>query len=145
MGSNNLETIITMNELGLQDSIPRHPNKKNISDDQARAVTSNVNSVIKPAHKGEATVIQNQSDYLAEGLRQLSDQNYYRRLDDVPTDDHNRMVVSNLEDMRLNGEITERAAPYLVTEEPHTPQLYLLPKNQQEHPPSPGETNSLSQ
>ena len=62
MGSNNLETIITMNELGLQDSIPRHPNKKNISDDQARAVkelSSNVDSVIKPAHKGGATVIQN--------------------------------------------------------------------------------------
>ena len=40
--------------------------------------------------------------------------------------------------MRLNGEITERAAPYLVTEQPRTPQLYLLPKINKKTCPVPG-------
>ena len=30
VGSNNLETVITMNEIGLQDSVPTRPTKKNI-------------------------------------------------------------------------------------------------------------------
>ena len=38
MGSNNLETIITMNELGLQDNIPQCPQKRNINNDQAKAI-----------------------------------------------------------------------------------------------------------
>ena len=99
MGSSNLETIITMNELGLQDSIPQRPKKKNISDDQAKAqkeLSSNADIVIKPADKGGATVVQNRSDYVAEGLRQLSDQNYYRPLDNSLTDEHNRMVMSGV-------------------------------------------------
>ena len=117
MGSSNLETIITMNKLRLQDSIPECPKKKNISDDQTKALkelSSNADIVIKPADKGGATVVQNRSDYVAEGLRQLSDQNYYRPLDDNLTDGHNCMVMSNLDTMRRRGEITERAARYLV-------------------------------
>ena len=60
MGSSNLETIITMNELGLQDSIPQRLKKKNISDDQAKVLkelSSNANIVIKPADKGGARVV----------------------------------------------------------------------------------------
>ena len=141
MGSNNLETIITMNKLGLQNSIPQRPRKSNTNNDQARAIkelSSNADQIIKLADKGGATVIQNRSDYVAEGLRQLSDQNYYRQLDSDPTDEHNRMVISNLENMRLRGEITERFARYLVTEEPRTPQLYLLPKIHKNINPVPG-------
>ena len=92
MSSNNLETIITMKELGLQDSIPQCPKKRNINNDQAKAVkelSSNVDIVIKPADKGGATIIQNRSDYVEEGLRQLSDQNHYRRLHIDPMDEHN--------------------------------------------------------
>ena len=141
MGSSKLEIIITMNELGLQDSIPQRPKKKNISDDQTKALkelSSNADIVIKPADKGGATVVQNRSDYVAEGLRQLSDQNYYRPLDDNLTDEHNRMVMSNLDTMRHLGEITERAARYLVPEELRTPQLYLLPKIHKNINPIPG-------
>ena len=75
---------------------------------------------------------------MREGLRQLSNQNYYRRLDSDPTDEHNRMVTSNLDNMHLRGEITERVARYLVTEEPRTPQLYLLPKFHKNINPVPG-------
>ena len=70
MGSNNLETVITMNELGLQDSIPPRLRKKNTEPDHLRALkelSANKNIVIKPADKGGATVIQNRADYVAEG------------------------------------------------------------------------------
>ena len=100
MGSNNLETIITMNELGLQDSLPYRSKKKNINNNQAKAI------------------------------KELSS--------NADLDQHNRMVVSNLENMRLRGEITEKTARYLVTEEPRTPQLYLLPKIDKNITPIPG-------
>jgi hypothetical protein len=40
------------------------------------------NIVIKPADKGSAVVIQNREDYIAEGLRQLSDRDFYRETRD---------------------------------------------------------------
>ena len=38
MGSNYLQMIVTINEFGLQDSIPQCRIKKNICDDQAKAL-----------------------------------------------------------------------------------------------------------
>ena len=84
MSSSNLETVITMNELGLQDSVPARPCKKNIEHDHLnvlKELSANTNIVIKPADKGGATVIQNRADYVAEGLRQLSDQCFYQPVD----------------------------------------------------------------
>ena len=42
----------------------------------------NTDIVIKPADKGSAVVIQNKEDYIKEGLRQLSDQNFYQEVPD---------------------------------------------------------------
>ena len=72
VSSNNLETVITMNEIGLQDSIQTRPTKKNIETAQLKALmelSAYNNIVIKPADKGDATVILNRADYDAEGLR----------------------------------------------------------------------------
>ena len=131
MGSNNLETIITMNEIGLHDSIPLRPTKKNIETTQLKALRElslNNNIVIKPADKGGAMVILNWADYVAEGLRQLSDQNFYQPIDDDLTTEHNQKFVGQLDNMLKWGEITERVARFLITREPRTAQLYLLPK-----------------
>ena len=131
MGSSNLETVITINEIGLQDSIPPHPRKKNIETTQLKALrelSANNNIVIKSADKGGATVIQNLAYYVVEGLRQLSDQNFYQPLDDHLTTEHHQKIAAHLDNMLKQGEITERVARYLVTKEPRTAQLYLLPK-----------------
>ena len=141
MGSNNLETVITMNELGLQDSIPPRPRKKNTEPDHLRALkelSANKNIVIKPADKGGATVIQNRADYVAEGLRQLGDQVFYKPLDSDLTTEHNTKIIAHLDNMLKRGEITERVARFLVTEEPRTAQLYLLPKVHKNVTPVPG-------
>ena len=140
MGSNNLETVITMNELGLQNSIPPCPRKKNTEPDHLRALkelSANTNIVIKPADKGGATVIQNGADYVAEGLK-LGEQSFYKPLDSDLTTEHNTKIIAHLDNMLKRGEITERVARFLVTEEPHTAQLYLLPKVHKNVTPVPG-------
>ena len=130
-----------MNELGLQDSISTHPRKKNTEPDHLRALkelSANTNIVIKPADKGGATIIQNCADYVAKGLRQLGDQGFYKPLDSDLTTEHNTKIIAHLDNMLKRGEITERVARLLVTEEPHTAQLYLLPKVHKNVTPVPG-------
>ena len=141
MSSSNLETVITMNELGLQDSVPARPRKKNVEHDHLNALkelSANTNIVIKPADKGGATVIQNRADYVAEGLRQLSDQCFYQPVDDDLTTEHNMKIIAHLDNMLKRGEITEKVARFLVTKEPRTSQLYLLPKIHKGTIPVPG-------
>ena len=40
---------------------------------------NNKDIIIKPADKGGATVIQNTSDYITEAMRQLSNEEYYKK------------------------------------------------------------------
>ena len=47
---------------------------------------SNPKIVIKKADKGSAVVVMNKDDYLREGYRQLSDSNFYEKIDTDPTD-----------------------------------------------------------
>ena len=89
-----------MNEIGLQDSIPPRPRKRNIETTQLKALrelSANNNIVIKSADKGGTTVIMNRADYVAEGLRQLSDQNFYQSTDDDLTAEHNQKVAAHLD------------------------------------------------
>ena len=94
--------------------------------------------MIKPADKGGATVILNRADYVAEGLRQLSDQNFYQPINDDLTTTHNEKIATHLDKMIKRGEITERVARFLITKEPRTAQLYLLPKAHKNVTPVPG-------
>ena len=64
--------------------------------------------VIKKADKGGAIVIQNREDYIKEGERQLSDEKFYRKLDDDPTSEHNEKVKTQLDLMLKRGEITRK-------------------------------------
>ena len=61
MGPNNLETIVSVNELGLLDMELTRPKASNVTQAQKASISellSNKNIVIKPADKGGATVIQ---------------------------------------------------------------------------------------
>ena len=141
MGPTNLETVISINELGLLDlEIPR-PKNHNITRSQKSSISdllSNRNIVIKPADKGGATVIQNRSDYITEGERQLKDENFYKLTDEDLTVKHNNMIADQLEAMRLRGEITQKVKDFLIIDEPRTPELYLLPKIHKGTYPVPG-------
>ncbi len=70
----------------------------------------------------------NRHDYIREGLRQLSDNNFYHPVDECLTNKHNSIIGARINQMVENGEISEKTAEYLHVSEPRTPQLYLLPK-----------------
>ena len=81
-----LEVFSRQNEIGLlQNKVP--PSKfDNLTRDEKKTLKSlslNKAIVIKNADKGGAVVVLNTTDYIKEGLRQLSDPYFYT---DTPTD-----------------------------------------------------------
>ncbi|XP_069134262.1 uncharacterized protein [Argopecten irradians] len=69
--------------------------KDNRSTSQRRALHSlqhNAEIVIKPADKGAAVVIMNRRDYISEANRQLSNAQFYQKLDRDPTEEHSKLV-----------------------------------------------------
>ena len=73
--------------------LPAH--KINLTPDQYDAITSlkdNKSIVIEKADKGTATVVMNHSNYLQEGVCQLSDTAFYQTLDTDPLSDHQREI-----------------------------------------------------
>ena len=57
-----------------------------------RSLSLNNDIIIKKADKGSAVVVQNRSDYIKEGLRQLSDRNFYRLQEENLTNAHNEII-----------------------------------------------------
>ena len=49
--------------------------------------------VIKPADKGSVVVLLNWEDYLTEGLRQLRDPKFYRKIPDDLSNDHMEAIA----------------------------------------------------
>ena len=47
---------------------------------------------IKPADEGGNIVIMIKEDYIQEGLRQLSDHNFYKVLEEDPTESYNNQI-----------------------------------------------------
>ena len=91
VGPLNLETIATMNELGLLEN-PRRSNITHLEKEALTSLTNNDTIVIKPADKGGAIVVMNRKDYIAEGLRQLDDKKFYQRLEE---DHHGKLLQGN--------------------------------------------------
>ena len=126
-----LEVFTMTNELELSLLKTHSPLSQNLSKAERQALdelANNAEIVIKSADKGSAEVIMDRQDYIDEGLRQLSDENFYVKLDECPTKKHNDMIGDKIQDILINGEISQKTAEYLHISEPRTAQLYLLPK-----------------
>jgi hypothetical protein len=141
-GPPNLEAMILTNERDLSNrnegSLPR---RKNLTPGERQALkdlTNNVNIIVKPADKGNATVIQNRIDYLREGYRQLSDEGAYKALDTDPTEDYRKEIWNLVEDMYQNGEIDQRVRDFLMDPVCKASRFYLLPKIHKGITPTPG-------
>jgi len=140
-GPANLEAMIISNEHSLNGYTPHSPVGHNLSVQEKEALTilkNNTNIVIKKADKGSAVVIQNRIDYINEGLRQLSDSNFYQEVPEDLTNKHNKEVSELINEMVVTGEISKDCAKYLYNAQPRTPQLYLLPKIHKNKLPVPG-------
>ena len=141
MAPTNLDAMIIFNEQSLNEYTPRAPSKHNLTKEEKEAITlllNNTNIVIKPADKGSAVVIQNRSEYITEGLRQLGDPRFYLETPIDLTSKHNLEVNDLVRQLLLHQEIGKKCADYLQIAQPRTSQLYLLPKIHKNKTPVPG-------
>ena len=140
-GPPSLESMVSVNEHFLNSCHLRAPSIHNLSMDEKSALAelkSATQIVIKPADKGSAVVIQNRDDYITEGLRQLSDSNFYTETDSDLTHNHNELIHSLASKLHEQGQISDKCRNYLCIQKPKTPQLYLLPKIHKNKTPVPG-------
>ena len=136
-----LEYMCFQNENSLQNQPPSTHKRANLHKtefDALRSLRSNTEIVIKKADKGSAVVIQNRTDYISEGLRQLNDKQFYKQVDSDLTSYHRDIVSRRVNDMLKSGEITQKCAEYLVIDNPKTANFYLLPKIHKGKLPPPG-------
>ena len=91
------------------------------------ALKQRTDIAIKPADKGGAVVVWNRGLYIQEAERQLSDTNYYQRVDHDLTMEHQAEVISVVEDAIKKGELPASASN-LIVDHSRTSRFYLLPK-----------------
>ena len=91
--------------------------------------------VITKAEKGDAVVIMHVERYVAEANRELSDNNFYRKLNHDPTPTYAERINNTIEQFKEEGLITETIAKGLKTHNPKTSNLYLNPKIHKEGSP----------
>ena len=126
-----LEIFIAQNNQDLFRSKINAPRRQNITKEQRQAIRelySNPNIVIKPADKGGATVIWDRSDYIKEGMRQLSDANFYNHTDTDLSKQHYEQIKLKIDDMVEKNEIDESCASFLSNPKYRTSNFYMLPK-----------------
>ena len=110
---------------------PKAFRKSNLTKNQKeglRTISLNPEIVIKKADKGSAIVVMNTKDYLREGYRQLSDPDFYCKLDHDPTPTIKEKIDQTLTQMRAKGLITEDNFDYLSIDNFSEGRFYLLPK-----------------
>lgn len=109
--------------------IGRTPNLTTGEKRALKELRNNTNIVIKPADKGNATVILDRAHYIGEGLRQLSVRDHYHPLEGLVYLETAKEVENILEDMVQKRVINGKQKKYLMGEGPPRPRLfYLLPK-----------------
>ena len=113
----------------------------NLTEGERKAIFELKNShqiVIKKADKGSCTVVQDRTAYIAEGMRQLSDENFYRQVPNDLTEKHRAEVQSVIDQMYEDDELDISVVNYLAEKDCRTPQMYFLPKIHKGVTPPPG-------
>lgn len=140
-GPPTFETFATLNEMALNKVPIRAPHYQNLDQNSKASLKSlarDPSLVIKQADKGGALVVWDKAAYIKEGHRQLSDTNFYRRLDHDPTEKFNSLINNFVGDLYSAGSITADIRDALTTEKARTPEFYLLPKIHKQISPPPG-------
>ena len=124
-----LELFIRQNEMDLlSHGIP--PNKfHNLSKGEKLAIKTlsiNKNIMIKPADKGQ-DVVQDVLDYINEGIRQLSDTNFYIETQEY-LKKHTLDINAFPKTMSESKEIDDKCYEYLYVSKERTSLFYMLPE-----------------
>ena len=95
-----------------------------------KTLKKNTNIIIKPADKGGAIIIQDLTDYIKEGERQLNKEEHYRKIDrpDDMKKEFIEVVKNTLDKAKSKELIDEDTYKILYRINPRTSNLYLLPK-----------------
>ena len=131
MGPFQLETMFYSIEQDLHRIKYRQPRKKNLTKEEYHSIKSLRNHpdiIIKPADKGSAIVIQDKHNYIAEGERQLQNEQFYEETQTDLTGEVIHRVNLFVNSMLQRGQITQKTSTYLTTDIDRTQQFYLLPK-----------------
>ena len=125
-----LETIENINSDLSELQATQHRNNLNKAEIKAlRNIRKNPNIVIKPADKGSATVIMDKQNYINEGMRQLNNNQYYKKIENPIYPETCLKVNEILYDLLRNKEISEKQFNYLKAPmEPRPRIFYMLPK-----------------
>lgn len=128
--SNALENYIFHTKLEISN-LKICTSKQNLSIDEWKALSTlkqNKTIVIKPADKTKTIVIQNKSNYIKEGERQLS-QKYYVKIENPTTENIKQKVIDIINQLYNQNLIDEMTNKYLRTNFNPTPgTIYFLPK-----------------
>ena len=109
----------------------RPPKKKNLTKEEYQSIKSLRNQpdiIIKPADKGSAIVILDKHNYIAEGERQLQNEQFYEETNSDLTGEVIHRVNLFVNNMLQRGQITQKISSYLTTDIDRTQQFYLLRK-----------------
>ena len=96
----------------------KRANLRKAEFEELQSLKSNSTIIIKKADKGSAVVIQDRTDYIKEGLRQLNDTKFYKQVEVDLTQHHRDLVLRKVNEMLSFGEITQKCADYLVIDNP---------------------------
>ena len=61
--------------------------------------------IIKPTDKGGATVILNTGDYITEAMRQLNNEEYYKRVEEDLSLQHEQLINQLISDLINDGDL----------------------------------------
>ena len=70
-----------------------------------KRLSNNKDIIIKQADKGGATVILKTGDYITEAMRQLNNEEYYKKLEEDLTSQHEQLINQCISDLINNGDL----------------------------------------
>ena len=92
-----------------------------------RSLKQRTDIVIKPADKGGAVVVWAKDAYITEGIKQLSDQKFYKALDEDTTGEIQKDIQKEIDRLIKDGSLKD-SAKHLLVASPRCSRFYLLPK-----------------
>ena len=85
--------------------------------------------MIKKADKGSTIVVMDKKDYIVKGMRHLSDQDTYKKLNQDTTNKVADEVVSTVRALYQDGVLDKKTTEYLLPPNPvRTQEMYFLTK-----------------
>ena len=109
----------------------KHGIKMNVTKRETAALkrlSERSDIIIRRADKGGATVICSKDWYEKESYKQLNDINFYKKVNQDDTKQHEIIIKDKIEELKEAKLIEPKLAKQLTPSESRTAEFYLLPK-----------------